>query len=79
VRTRTKHSELLQNIRQIKVTHNFEVHYAHVKAHLNDKLQWNELTLIQKLNIHCDLLAMQAVQDAISNPPVRSPLDQLLP
>jgi hypothetical protein len=68
VRPKTKHSDLIRNLRHIKATHKFEVCYLHVKAHLDDHLSWDQLSVVQQLNVHCDLLAKQAVQDYISQP-----------
>lgn len=79
VRPRTKHADLIRNLRHIKATHQFEVRYQHVKAHLDDHLAFDQLTVVQQLNVHCDLLAKQAVQDYITNPTDRSPEAQLLP
>ena len=79
VRPRTKHADLIRNLRHIKASHSFEVVYMHVKAHLDDHFAWNELTVIQQLNVHCDHLAKQAVQDWISHPSTRHSIDQLLP
>ena len=79
VRPRTKHADLIRNLRDIKATHKFDVKYIHVKAHQDDHLAWDELTLFQQLNVHCDLLAKQAVQEAITTVKPREPLAQLLP
>ncbi len=79
VRPKTKHSDLIRNLRHIKATHKFEVCYLHVKAHLDDHLSWDQLSVVQQLNVHFDLLAKQAVQDYISQPIDRKPIHQLLP
>jgi hypothetical protein len=79
VRPKTKHSDLIRNLRHIKATHNFEVCYLHVKAHLDDHLRWDQSSVVQQLNVHCDLLAKQAVQEYISQPVDRRPTHQLLP
>ena len=79
VRPRTKHADLIRNLRHIKATHSFDVVYMHVKAHLDDHLAWDELTAVQQLNVHCDSLAKQAVQSWITQPSTRSAHDQLLP
>lgn len=79
VRPRTKHADLIRNLRHIKATHNLEVLYHHVKAHLDDHIAFDQLTAVQQLNVHCDLLAKQAVQDYITNPSDRAPESQLLP
>ena len=79
VRPKTKHTDLIRNLRHIKATHQFDVVYLHVKAHLDDHFALDQLTVVQQLNVHCDLLAKQAVQDFITNPSERSPEGQLLP
>ena len=79
VRPKTKHSDLIRNLRHIKATHNFDVQYHHVKAHLDDHMAFDQLSVVQQLNVHCDLLAKQAVQDSITNPTNRSTESQLLP
>lgn len=79
VRPRTKHADLIRNLRHIKATHQFEVLYHHVKAHLDDHMAFDQLTVVQQLNVHCDLLAKQAVQDYITNPSDRATVLQLLP
>ena len=79
VRPKTKHSNLIRNLRHIKATHHFKVCYLHVKAHLDDHLSWDQLSVVQQLNVHCDLLAKQAVQEYISQPIDRNPELQLVP
>lgn len=79
VRPRTKHADLIRNLRHIKATHLFEVVYRHVKAHLDDHLAWDGLSVIQQLNVHCDLLAKQAVHTWITQPTTRHAEEQLLP
>jgi len=79
VRPRTKHADLIRNIRHIKASHAFDIQYIHVKAHQDEHFTWDELTLFQQLNVHCDLLAKQAIQDAISNPIQQVTEHQLLP
>jgi hypothetical protein len=39
--------------------------YVHVYGHMDQHLSWTQLTLTQQLNCVCDLLAKQAVTDAI--------------
>lgn len=79
VKPRTKHADLIRNIRLIKSTHVFEIQYRHVKAHQDEHFAWDQLSLFQQLNVHCDLLAKQAVQDAIANLSYRAVEQQLLP
>jgi len=79
VSPRTKHADLIRNLRHIKATHLVEVKYMHVKAHRDNYLAWEQLSIVQKLNVHCNLLAKQAIQDYINNPSNKHPGDQLLP
>jgi len=79
VSPRSKHADLLRNLRHIKATHKFEVVYLHVKAHQDKHLSWDQLNLFQQLNVHCDYLAKQAIQDAIASPKHRTFHQQLLP
>ena len=51
---RTLHAKLL----------GVHIHYAHVAAHMDDILHWDELTLEQQLNVQCNALAKQAVARA---------------
>lgn len=43
------------------------IHYGHVKAHLDNLLSWEDLTLEQQLNVHCNLLAKRAVEKAVKH------------
>ena len=53
--------------------------YTWVKAHMDDILEWAELSLEQQLNVKCDELAKMAAEEAISGTS-RHPTDpQLLP
>ncbi len=67
VRTGSKHSDLLRNLRHIKSKHQFESTYRHVKAHQDDIYAYDDLTLVQQFNVICDALAKQAVQSAITS------------
>lgn len=75
-------ADVFRGIRQI--TRNITTvnwNYTWVKAHMDDVLDWAELTHAQKLNVMCDELAKAAANQAIEmNPMVHSPsTPQLLP
>ena len=54
--------------------------YTWVKAHMDDVLDWTELTLAQQLNVICDDLAKAAARKAIQqHPNLYIPPSQLLP
>lgn len=78
IKQRTKHSDLIKKIWHIKATHMLDLQYMHVKAHQDDHFTWDDLALFQQINIHYNLLAKQAVQDAIINPNSRSVTPLLL-
>lgn len=40
------------------------IHYAYGASHMDDILQWHDLTLEQQLNVQCDTLAKAAVTQA---------------
>ena len=45
----------------------FQWSYTWVKAHMDDVLDWQELTRPQQLNVMCDSLAKQVAEEAIAN------------
>ncbi len=53
--------------------------YHYVKAHQDDVHTFEDLPLIQQLNVMCDLLAKQAVQASVEQTTPRIPQLQLLP
>ena len=65
IRPTSKCADILRCFRtlhnQLQEVH---IHYAHVAAHMDDVLQWEDLTLDQQLNVQCDLLAKRAVSTA---------------
>ena len=65
IRPSSKCADILRCFRTV---HNqltdIHIHYAHVAAHMDDVLQWDDLTLEQQLNVQCDLLAKRAVTTA---------------
>ena len=79
VHTITKHSDLIRNLRYLKNKYNFEVEYIHVKAHQDDIHAYEDLPLVQQLNVMCDSLAKLAVQSSFGFANPRNVMDQLLP
>ncbi len=79
VRTGTKHADLIRNLRYIKGKYRFDVTYLHVKAHQDDMIAYEDLPLVEQLNVMCDLLAKQAVQRAYESATPRLAEHQLLP
>jgi hypothetical protein len=79
VRNNSKHADLLRNLRYIKGKFKFDVTYHYVKAHQDDVHAFEDLPLIQQLNVMCDLLAKQAVQASVEQTTPRIPHLQLLP
>ncbi len=79
VRNNSKHANLLRNLRYLKNKYHFEVEYHHVKAHQDDIYAYDDLPLIQQLNVICDNLAKQAVQASLLSTTPRASLDQILP
>ncbi|KAL3801726.1 hypothetical protein ACHAW5_002201 [Stephanodiscus triporus] len=67
--------KMTQEIQQIKWK------YTWVKAHMDDILEWTELSLEQRLNVKCNELAKMATEEAISGTSKRRhpPDPQLLP
>lgn len=65
IRPTSKCADILRCFRSLhNRLQNVHIHYAHVSAHMDDVLQWDDLTLEQQLNVQCDLLAKQAVSTA---------------
>ena len=62
IRPSSKCADILRCFRSLhKQLNNVHIHYAHVAAHMDDVLQWDDLTIEQQLNVQCDLLAKKAV------------------
>ena len=75
-------ADVFRGIRSIKKdTTPIKWTYTWVKAHMDDILEWGELSRMQQLNVMCDTLAKQAVAKAIKeNPQQRRQFEeQLLP
>ena len=70
-------ADILRVLRTIRLDLPLDVSYCHVKAHMDDYMEWDNLTLENQLNCQCDLLAKAAVTRAIDShlgnrpPPMR--------
>ena len=65
IRPSSKCADILRCFRTLhSKIRDIHIHYAHVSAHMDDLLSWDELTLEQQLNVQCDTLAKQAVSRA---------------
>ena len=54
------------------------VSYEWVASHQDDKKAWHELSLEEKLNTECDMLAKEAFENSLHQP-TRKQKEQLLP
>ena len=54
------------------------VSYEWVASHQDDKKAWHELSLEEKLNTECDMLAKEAIEQSLHQP-TRKQKEQLLP
>jgi hypothetical protein len=75
---------LLRTFKSLHQQTPLKIHYGHVKAHMDDILSWDDLSLEQQLNVECDRLAKQAVVDMTHwlieyGYPDTEPQHQLLP
>lgn len=61
IRASSKCADILRAFRSLHQQLTADIHYGHVSAHMDDILCWDQLTLEQQLNVHCDKLAKQAV------------------
>ena len=65
IRPTSKCADILRCLRSLHTQlTDVHIHYAHVAAHMDDVLQWEDLTLEQQLNVQCDFLAKKAVSTA---------------
>lgn len=85
IRPTSKCADILRAFRQLRENlSGIHIHYAHVPAHMDDLLAWDDLTLDQQLNVQCDSLAKRAlakanttISDASAHPDTRLlPLEQ---
>ena len=56
--------DILRTLRSTRQHITTKCKYRHVPAHMDDILQWHQLTTVQQLNVQCDLLAKAAVARA---------------
>ena len=70
-------ADILRVLRTVRLDLPLDISYCHVKAHMDDYMEWGELTLENQLNCQCDFLAKAAVTRAIDShlghrpPPMR--------
>lgn len=57
--------DILRSLRYTKRDLRHRLQYKHVHAHMDDVLQWDQLSLVQQLNVQCDMLAKAAVSRAV--------------
>lgn len=60
-------ADILRILRSIRHELPLSTSFRHVKAHMDDRLSWEQLSLEQKLNCDCDTLAKSAVSRAINS------------
>jgi hypothetical protein len=61
------HADVISLIKQYIRDSNCPISYEHVYGHLDDILQWDQLSDTQKLNVRMDTLAKRALMAAITN------------
>jgi hypothetical protein len=59
--TQCRHSDVLKNILVNCTSLSFTLKYAHVKAHQDDKEEYENLTRPAQLNVHCDGMAKNEI------------------
>ena len=72
-------ADILRLLRSIRQELPLSASYTHVKAHMDDKLSWEQLTLEQQLNCHCDTLTKAAVSRSLEHAHHHTSIGQLLP
>jgi hypothetical protein len=72
-------ADILRLLRSIRQELHLSASYIHVKAHMDDKLRWEQLSLEQQLNCHCDTLAKSAVSRSLEHEHHHTSIGQLLP
>ena len=60
IRPSAKCANIYQNLRAIKQSFTSTFKYIHVYGHMDRYLEWEQLSLIQKLNCVCDMLNVQS-------------------
>jgi hypothetical protein len=82
IRPSSKCADILRCLRSVhNELRHIHIHYGYVAAHMDDILQWDDLTSEQQLNVQCDLLAKNAVSTATKSfqSGIRYPNTDLLP
>ena len=70
-------SDILRSFRDTKRTLQIPLRFAHVSAHMDDVLTWEQLSQAEQLNCICDALAKDALDKGIREP--HSPTINMLP
>lgn len=55
-------ADVLRSFRDTKLSLSIPIQFAHVSAHMDDLLPWDQLSLAEQLNCMCDSLAKSALQ-----------------
>ena len=58
-------SDVLRSFRDTKRTLRTTIRFAHVSAHMDEVLPWEQLSLAEQLNCMCDILAKEALDKGI--------------
>ena len=72
-------SDILRLLRSIRQELPLSTSFIHVKAHMDDTLSWEQLSLEQQLNCQCDSLAKAAVSRSLEHDHSHTSIGQLLP
>ena len=74
IRPTSKCADILRCLRTLhSQLQNVHIHYAYVESHMDNVLQWDDLTPEQQLNVQCDSLAKSAVSLATQTSQSSSP------
>ena len=74
----TRNADLKRRLQSELAKTSIKFAFTHVKAHQDDTLTYEDLTLPAKLNYHCDLSARNLLHD-LSSSPTRAPPDKDVP
>ena len=72
-------ADILRLLRSIRQELPLSTSFIHVKAHMDDTLSWEQLSLEQQLNCQCDTLAKAAVSRSLEHDHAHTSIGQLLP
>ena len=72
-------ADILRLLRSIRHELPLSTSFLHVKAHMDDRLRWEQLSLEQQLNCHCDSLAKTAISRSLEHDYSHTSRGQLLP